>query len=143
MKKFIVSVFVAGVASVTALSGCYLEARPATVDYSYGGWTPYYYNGNLVYFDSLGRPYYYGSGSMIYVPATWAHYAVATNAYRINGYRYRAWHSRYHRPTYYSRPVRYHRGYSRGTSRTYGRTYGRGHSRPVRHTPVRRTRYRR
>ena len=91
-----------------------------------------------MYFDTLGRPYYYGGGSMVYVPATWAHYAVATNAYRVNGYRYRTWHSRYHRPNYYSRPVRYHRGYNRGHNRTYGRTH---HSRPVRHTPVRRTRY--
>lgn len=42
MKKFFVSVLVAGVASVTALSGCYLEARPATVDYSYGGVNPFF-----------------------------------------------------------------------------------------------------
>ena len=136
MKKFIVSVLVAGVASVTALSGCYLEARPATVDYSYGGWTPYYYNGNLVYFDTLGRPYYYGGGSLIYVPSTWSYYGTAVNAYRINGYRYRAWHSRYHRPTYYRSPVRANRGYSRSNGRTY-------RSRPVHRAPVRRVRYRR
>jgi len=135
MKKFFVSVLVAGVASATALSGCYLEARPATVDYSYGGWTPYYYNGNLVYFDTLGRPYYYSSGSLMYVPATWVHYGASVNAYRLYGYRYRAWHSRYHRPTYYRTPVRYNRGYSR----SYGRTY----HRPAYRAPVRRARYRR
>ncbi len=137
MKKYLVAFLSLGLAAVMGLSGCYVETRPATVTYSYGGWNPYYYNGYLVYFDSLGRPYYYSGGTIVYVPSTWYYYNRAVNDYRVYGYRYRAWHARYHHPTYYSRPVRVHRGgyYGRPAPRRtyYHRSY----------QPVRRARYRR
>ncbi len=150
MNKVLVSVLVAGVSSVMVLSGCYVHARPyhatATVDYSYGGWTPYYYNGSLVYFDGMARPYYYSGGRIVYVPSTWAYYHTSVRAYRTRGHQYRAWHGRYHRPNYYSRPVRVHH---RPGARTHRGAYHRPGARPaparrapVRSAPARRTRYR-
>jgi len=106
------SFFTFGLIAVTSLtmfaSGCVVTARPATVhvEASYGGWTSYYYNGSLVYFDSIGRPYYYYSGRIMYVPATWVHYNVAISNWRTNRVAYNRWHSRYHAPRYRTVEVR-------------------------------------
>ncbi|PKN26158.1 MAG: hypothetical protein CVU65_06560 [Deltaproteobacteria bacterium HGW-Deltaproteobacteria-22] len=83
-------------------SGCVLTARPATVsvEASYGGWTSYYYNGSLVYFDTIGRPYYYYGGRIMYVPSTWASYNVALANWRTNRVAYNRWHARYNAPRY-------------------------------------------
>ncbi len=106
------SIFTAGLIAVTSLTmlaaGCVVTARPATVhvEASYGGWTSYYYNGSLVYFDSIGRPYYYYSGRMMYVPNTWVHYHVALSSWRTNRVAYNRWHARYHAPRYRTVVVR-------------------------------------
>lgn len=108
------SLFAAGMVIATSLtlfaSGCVITARPATVtvEASYGGWTTYYYNGYIVYVDSLGRPYYYYNGRIMYVPATWVHYNVVVHNWRTNRVAYNRWHARYHTPryrTYVHRPA--------------------------------------
>ncbi len=137
MRKFFVLGTVMAMAMVTAATGCVVRARPATVTYSYGGYTPYYYYGNLVYFDGYGRPYYYRSGMRVWVPRTWVRYNAAVNYYRVHRVRYRRWHTRYHRPRYYRRAVR-PRHYRRRV-----RVRSRVRVRRTRRVRVRRTRRRR
>ncbi len=103
MRKSILTIGLIIVASTTMfLAGCVVTARPATVSVSasYGGWTPYYYNGYLVYFDNIGRPYYYYGGRITYVPNSWVHYNVALAGWRSNRVAYNRWHTRYHAPRY-------------------------------------------
>ncbi|MBU1240537.1 hypothetical protein KJ865_12575, partial [Myxococcota bacterium] len=109
MKKVLVIATVAVLGVVMGASGCYVPAGGATygtTSYSYGGYTPYYYYGNLVYFDSFGRPYYYRSGYQYYIPSTWGNYYRATTYWRSNRYRYNRWHARYHQRRYWRSPVR-------------------------------------
>lgn len=100
------SLFVLGLIIATSVSmlasGCVVTARPATVtvEASYGGWNTYYYNGYIVYVDSLGRPYYYYNGRIMYVPSTWVHYNVVVHSWRTNRVAYNRWHARYHTPRY-------------------------------------------
>ncbi len=139
MKKVLILGTVMALAVVTAASGCVVSATPGHVSYSYGGYTPYYYYGNLVYFDALGRPYYYRSGMQVWIPASWANYSAAVSYWRVNRVRYNRWHARYHRPSYYRRPVRA-RNYRRRAVVRHNRRPAR---RPVRHTRTVRVRRRR
>ncbi|MBN2724650.1 MAG: hypothetical protein JXR95_11320 [Deltaproteobacteria bacterium] len=144
MKKLATLSLMLGVAAATVLSGCYIGdagTYPATTsaNYSYGGYTPYYYAGNLVYFDTYGRPYYYNGSTVYYVPRTWSYYGRATYGYRHNRYAYNRWYSRYRPGTrYYNsyyRNRRYHARRSGHMRRGYTRRHtGRRHSvRRVRH----------
>ncbi|MBN2723604.1 MAG: hypothetical protein JXR95_05970 [Deltaproteobacteria bacterium] len=114
MRKLVTFMSVVALSAATMLSGCVVSARPATVSYSYGGWNAQYYNGALVYYDTMGRPYYYTSGVRYYVPATWYGYSRLVNHYRVHRSAYLRWHTRYHRPRHF----RYRR---RATVRTRGR----------------------
>ena len=109
MKRSIITVTIIAVSSLVMLAaGCVVTARPATVSVSasYGGWTTYYYDGYLVYFDTIGRPYYYMNGRMMYVPNSWDRYNVALASWRNNRAAYNRWHTRYHAPSYRVRVVR-------------------------------------
>ncbi|MBU1238986.1 hypothetical protein KKF84_18790 [Myxococcota bacterium] len=141
MKKVLVLGTIMALAVVTAASGCLVSATPSgTVSYSYGGYTPYYYYGNLVYFDSFGRPYYYRSGMQMFIPSTWVNYGAATSYWRVNRVRYNRWHTRYHRPSYYRRPVRSRNYRRRGTVRHTRRGHVRTTRRTTRTVRVRRRR---
>ena len=71
--------------------------------FAFGGWTPFFYEGYLVYFDANGLPFCYLNGAAVYVPQTWSDYSVATVRYRTMAPRYRAWHQRFHEPRYRGR----------------------------------------
>jgi hypothetical protein len=85
------------------LSGCVVEAGPP-VGYV-EGYAPAYYDGYVVYYDTVGRPYYYVNGAVVWVPpgapgypglvAHWRTYGPAYNRWYVNhGYRYRAYRRR-------------------------------------------------
>ncbi len=89
----------------SASPGCYLDpSETYTASYTFRGYRPYHYHGNLVYFDTLGRPFYYRDGYKVYVPRTWSSYTHSRRYWRRNRYRYNRWHRRYHRRRYWYRP---------------------------------------
>ncbi len=84
-------------------AGCYVEAGPppAYVD----GYDPMFYDGYVVYYDGVGRPYYYVRGGVVWIsPAVpeygryvshWHQYHPTYHTwYADHGYRYRDY--RYH-----------------------------------------------
>lgn len=83
-------------AFVLASPGCYVQELPPPV---YAGYWPAFYNGYVVYYDSVGRPYYYSRGVAVWVsPASpyyfglmghWRRYGPGyPQWYRHQGYRY-------------------------------------------------------
>ena len=124
------SFFTLGFVTITALAmlvaGCTVAARPATVHVAsaYGGWSPTYYNGNLMYYTYSGRPYYYSNNVMVYVPSSWGNYNSAVASWKTNKSSYNRWHTRYHAPHFYSKSR------SRASTR---HVRARPASRPVRH----------
>jgi len=98
---------------VALTSGCYARGRaeiigPAppppprvTVDFS-----PLYYEGHVVYYDTVGYPYYIVEGGRYYIPRTHAHYRLYVRHYHRHPTAYRSW-ERSHAPGYYDRPPRY------------------------------------
>jgi hypothetical protein len=106
------------VASLSMVStACVVRARPVGVSYSYGGYSPNYYNGNTVYLNTIGRPYYYSSGRLVYVPRSWTNYNRTVSHWNRNRGKYNRWHGRYHRPTYYRRSNRRRKNYRRPARR--------------------------
>ncbi len=67
---------------------------------SYAGWSPFFFDGYLVYFDTAGRPFTYHSGHATLVPASWSSYHVAMAHYRAQAIHYRTWLALYGQPQY-------------------------------------------
>jgi hypothetical protein len=88
-------------AASTVLGGCVVAADPLPpprVAVSVG-YSPYYYDGYPVYYDTWGSPIFYVGGTVRYVPRTYAHYDVLRRGYhaqpryyRSGGYRSRGTH---------------------------------------------------
>jgi hypothetical protein len=93
--------------AASMLGGCYAEAAipPPAVAVAY---SPYYYEGYPVYYDTLGAPFVYIGGGVSYVPRSYVHYDVLARGY--HGQRYYG-APRYYSssPRYYSAPHYYHR----------------------------------
>jgi hypothetical protein len=82
----------AGLASVLSLaSGCYVEPLPPPV-YVDG---PQYYDGYVVYYDSVGRPYYYANGGVVWVSPASPFYFGYVNHWRVHGGAYYHWNANY------------------------------------------------
>jgi hypothetical protein len=77
----------------TMLGGCVAEASipPPAVAVAY---SPYYYAGYPVYYDTIGAPFVYIGGGVHYVPRSYAHYDVLVRGYHGPHY--------YEGPRYYS-----------------------------------------
>ncbi len=97
------------VACACALSGCYAEADGTIPppEYAYG-YAPVYDNGYVVYYDDVGRPFYYGDHGAVWVfpndplyPGLVAHWHTFGPAYHRwyahGGDRFRAYHFHGHR----------------------------------------------
>jgi hypothetical protein len=97
-------------ASAAMLSGCYVDAdiEPAVAVSSYEGYNPVYYDGYVVYYDTVGRPYYYVGGSRYWVPRSYPYYGYYTTHYHSNWRSYNSWYARrgYGYKTYRA-PARY------------------------------------
>lgn len=94
-------------------AGCYAETGTATVTsadvVADDGYEPAYYDGYVVYYDNIGRPYYYDRGAVIWNSPSSPHYGPLVHHYRYYGPRYHQWNSHY--------GARYHN--YRGAPRTY------------------------
>ena len=110
-------------------SGCYVEtgtpvyAASSEVD----GYSPAYYDGYVVYYDTGGRPYYYDNGgATVWVASGSPYYPGLVNHWRVYGHAYPGWyaHSGYRYRTYRAAPA-YHAYYG-----YHGRPRGRapGHA---------------
>ena len=81
-------------ASTVALAtGCIAEEAPPPV-FTNGAeiYVPQYYEGYVVYYDDIGRPYYYMDGMSVWVPVTSPYYVVLTDHWRIHERAYRYWY---------------------------------------------------
>ena len=134
VKKIALMVAMVGAIGIVS-SGCYvgLDAEPAGPVVSYGGYTPLYYNGAVVYYAAAGLPYYYYGGRMVYIPRTYVGYNRYYNHWYSNRVRYRTWYThrgrhpryrRYNRRRY--RRARTNRRVRRRTNRRVRRKRRRG-----------------
>ena len=92
--------FVGLIVGSLASAGCYaepygvgvgVEAEPAAVE----GYQPQYYDGYVVYYDDVGRPFYYLNGAAVFIPEASPYYAGYVNYYRTYGVGYRRWYAGY------------------------------------------------
>jgi hypothetical protein len=74
-------------------SGCYVEAVPPPV--AAYGYEPQYYDGYLVYYDEVGRPYYYMNGAVLWVPPTAPVYVGLVNHWHAYRPAYVRWNGQY------------------------------------------------
>jgi len=81
------------VAATGPSSGCYVEEGPPPV-VAYG-YQPQYYDGYVVYYDSLGHPFYHVGGSVAWVPPTAPLYGSLVAHWRANGPGYGRWFGHY------------------------------------------------
>ena len=78
-------------ASGSLATGCVVEDEappPAYVT----GYEPMYYDGSVVYYDDVGRPYYYVNGAVVWVPPASPLYIGFVNHWRVYGPAYRRWY---------------------------------------------------
>ena len=76
-----------------ATSACYVEAgtSPVYVD----GYEPLYYNGYIVYYDDLGRPFYYVNGASVWIGPDYPGYGLYVHHWHVYGPAYRRWYTHY------------------------------------------------
>jgi hypothetical protein len=107
-----------------AITGCYYEPAEGgpTVVADYG-YEPMYYDGYLVYYDNVGRPFYWMNGVQVWVPPTSPYYAGYVTHWRTYGPAYRRWVAHYGtRYRTYRLRTRYyggHRAYRRAPVRVH------------------------
>ena len=77
-------------ALVPASTGCYVEAAPPVYA---EGYEPQYYDGHVVYYDGVGRPYYYAEGAVVWVAPSSPFYFGLVHHWRIHGPAYRHWYA--------------------------------------------------
>jgi hypothetical protein len=96
-------------------AGCYAEEDIPPAEYAADdGYEPPTYEGYVVNYDDVGRPFYYVNGGVVWIPATSPFYVGYVNHWRAYGPAYHRWYAshgyayRGYRGTY--RGV-YHGGY--------------------------------
>jgi hypothetical protein len=106
LRSLAAAVLVAAFALVGA--GCIVEEDVGPPAYA-EGYEPVYYDGHVIYYDDLGRPYYFTEGAIVWVPATSPVYVRLVNHWRFYGPAYHRWYAhygyRYH--GYHGGPHRY------------------------------------
>jgi hypothetical protein len=118
--------WVGAIALALTLSACFVEARPPSVAVGAGGgvavgtdyYEPLYYDGYVVYYDAVGRPYHYLNGAVVWIAPSYPYYGYYVRHWRLHRARYHRWyrHRGYRYRRYRRRP-----GYYRHR-RTVGRT---------------------
>src|SRR5258708_1548431 len=81
-------------ALVVPLGGCYAYVDPETpVEVVDGdeGYTPLYYQGNVVYYDTVGLPFVWFGTAPFYVPHDYYGYGSLVNHYRYHAHAYHNW----------------------------------------------------
>lgn len=87
-------------AGMLALPGCYAESYGGGVGVSASiagdyGWEPQYYDGYVVYYDDVGRPYYYSRGARIFISTGSPYYPRYVRYYRTHRPAYLRWYARH------------------------------------------------
>jgi hypothetical protein len=122
VRTLLALAFVLGSVAVT---GCYAEAvgtGPESVVVGDYGYEPQYYNGYMVYYDGMGRPFYYAGGAQFFIAANSPYYAGYVAHYRTYGPAYSRWYSAGgYRYRTYRGPATYSGGHH-----NYTRQYNRG-----------------
>ncbi|HEX4354268.1 MAG TPA: hypothetical protein VHZ95_15170 [Polyangiales bacterium] len=79
---------------VLLAGGCYLESEGAIPppEYAYG-YAPVYYDGYVVYYDDVGRPFYYVDGAQVWVPRAARSYPGLVGHWHAFGPRYHEWYA--------------------------------------------------
>ena len=106
---------------VLTLGGCDEDYGPdSEYDAASEGYEPAYYDGYVVYYDGVGRPYYYDRGTTVWISPGSAYYPGLIHHYHVYGGYYGGWyaHSGYRYRGYRYAPGHYaYHGYSHGPSR--------------------------
>jgi hypothetical protein len=76
-----------------SFSACVLSAEPGGASVSTSYYSPMYYNGYIVYYDTAGLPLYYIGGAAYYVPATHGQYHSYRHHYTTHRTHYSQWYS--------------------------------------------------
>ncbi|HLK41221.1 MAG TPA: hypothetical protein VKU41_30930 [Polyangiaceae bacterium] len=91
-RNVAVAALVAALSSVT--SACYVEEDVPPPGYA-EGYTPPLYDGYVVYYDDVGRPFYYLNGAVVWVPPTSPFYIGLVHHWRVHGPAYHRWYAHY------------------------------------------------
>jgi hypothetical protein len=75
-------------------SACYAEEDVPPPAYA-EGYQPQFYDGYVVYYDDVGRPYYYNNGAVFWVPGTSPYYVGLVNHWHMYGPAYHRWYGHY------------------------------------------------
>jgi hypothetical protein len=120
LRSFMLAAAVLG--SLTA-PGCYAEvAGPDAVVVGNYGYEPMYYNGYMVFYDGVGRPFHYVNGAAVWIAASSPYYAGYVAHWRAYGPAYARWYGASgHRYRTYRGPGGYYGGHH-----NYTRQHGRG-----------------
>ncbi len=90
-------------------TGCYVEDESPPPAYV-AEYEPMYYDGYVVYYDDVGRPYYYVDGAVVWVPPTSPLYIGLVHHWRVYGPAYHRWYAHYgYRYHGYRGSYHYHR----------------------------------
>jgi hypothetical protein len=81
------------VTATVPLMACYDDEMPPPA-YAYG-YEPQYYNGAVVYYDGVGRPFYYERGGPVWVSPGSPYYGGLTAHWRLHGAAYGQWYAHY------------------------------------------------
>jgi hypothetical protein len=71
-------------------SACYVEEGPPEY---VEGYEPPFYDGYVVYYDEVGRPYYYENGAVVWIAPGSPAYARFAYHWRLYGPGYRRWYA--------------------------------------------------
>ncbi len=110
MIRRAISTLLIAAAGGLALSACYVDDPPpvAYAENNTVAYEPQYYDGYVVYYDQVGRPYHYNNGEVVWIRPEWPGYSGYVHYWRGHNVAYRGWYDRH--------GVRY-RAYRRGDVR--------------------------
>jgi hypothetical protein len=72
---------------------CYVEEVPPPVYVE--GYEPGFYDGYVVYYDDVGRPFYYVNGVVVWISPGSPHYWPLVHHWRVYGPAYHHWYVHY------------------------------------------------
>jgi hypothetical protein len=90
LRILMVALFLSG--AVAMDEACYVEED---VPLRYAGYDPAFYDGYVVYYDQVGRPFYYLNGIPVWVPPTSPAYLRLVNHWRVHAGAYPGWYAHY------------------------------------------------
>jgi hypothetical protein len=85
-----------GLSLCLSSAGCVVEDDvPPPPPPGYADYEPAYYDGYVVYYDDVGRPYYYANGAVLWISPGAPEYVGLVHHWRVYGPAYHRWYVRY------------------------------------------------